>query len=403
LKVGIVTASDYSEESVRAGLERLFAYLGYDLGNPLKAIISPGDTVFIKPNWVAHRYRQSCPYQDSVYSTITHEMVIKVVADYVAQALEGKGRITIGDNPSIDADFDKLMDLTGLKSLETRYSVPCSVLDLRPLVCPDLGSYGKKHKMKSRPGDPQGVTCVDLGRQSLLNGMRPWLFRGVFDDRRETIRAHSGGHHQYTFSNSAVNADVYISIPKLKTHAKCGATLNLKGLVGTVADKNLLVHWRIGWPSIGGDEQPSFREWVKGLTAKPKKRGAWPGNDTIWRMVVDLYNAFNRIRPRRTFSVVDGIVAGEGQGPFCPKAKNAHVLVAGENLLAVDCVAARLMGFNVRKIPYLNHLLATGHIDLRHVTVVGPYCDSPGFFESNNPFLDFVPPRLWNEMRIGAG
>ena len=31
----------------------------------------------------------------------------------------------------------------------------------------------------------------------------------------------------------------------MKTHQKVGCTLNLKGLVGTIGDKNQLVHYRI--------------------------------------------------------------------------------------------------------------------------------------------------------------
>ena len=53
-----------------------------------------------------------------------------------------------------------------------------------------------------------------------------------------------------------LNADVFISVPKLKAHHKVGATLNVKGLVGTVQSKNELPHWRIGFPSVGGDEFP---------------------------------------------------------------------------------------------------------------------------------------------------
>ena len=41
---------------------------------------------------------------------------------------------------------------------------------------------------------------------------------------------------------------------------------------------------------------------------------------------------------RRFFSVVDGIVAGEGNGPLDPTPKRALVVLAGGNPVAVDAV-----------------------------------------------------------------
>ncbi|MBW8002729.1 MAG: DUF362 domain-containing protein [Planctomycetes bacterium] len=398
MKVAIAKAENYDEQKVRKAFDELFSMLGYDEDNPLNQIVKPGDKVFIKPNWVAHEYRKSCGHHDSVYSTITHPMVIRVMADYVAKALQGEGEIVIGDNPSIDADFDKLMQLSQLQDLETKYDVPCRFVDLRPLRCVDLKDYGKKRKMKSQEGDSEGSTTINLGKTSLFNGINPLLFRGVFTNRWETIRRHFGSRHDYTFSNSIVNADVYISIPKLKTHHKVGMTLNLKGLVGAISDKNLLVHWRIGWPGIGGDEYPSFGAWLKGLFQRVKKRGAWSGNDTIWRMVVDIYNAFNKIRTRRVFSVVDGIVGGEGDGPFCPVSKESGVLLAGEDLLAVDCVAGRLMGFDVMQIPYLRHFVSNNLIDFSKVKIFAKEFEEENFLNNNNRNLGFLSPGGWDNL-----
>lgn len=47
----------------------------------------------------------------------------------------------------------------------------------------------------------------------------------------------------------------------LEQHQKIGATLNLKGLVGSVANKNQLVHWQIDYQEIYGDEYPSKEAW----------------------------------------------------------------------------------------------------------------------------------------------
>jgi hypothetical protein len=94
--------------------------------------------------------------------------------------------------------------------------------------------------------------------------------------------------------------------------------------------------------------------------------GNWYGNDSAWRMTVDLLRIFyfadreGRIRDevqRRLFSFVDGIVGGEGNGPLSPDPKPSAVLIAGQNPLAVDLVAARLMGFDPQKLKIYSHAL----------------------------------------------
>jgi uncharacterized protein (DUF362 family) len=402
MKIAVGSISTYSESGVRDLLAEMFTLMGLPKRNPLSRIITSGDRVFIKPNWVAHEYRRSCNRdgKGNVYSVITHPTVIRAVADFAAEALRGKGEIIIGDNPSIDADFPRLMELAGLGDLETRYEVPCRILDLRPLICADLKDYGKKSKMKNQRGDPEGYSIINLGGRSLFKNVNALLFRGVFDERCETIRHHSGSRHDYGLSNSILNSDVYISIPKLKTHHKVGVTINLKGLVGTNSIKNYLVHWRVGFPLIGGDAYPDFPSWVTGMTTTVKSRGAWSGNDTIWRMVVDLHTIL-RERIPKTFSVVDGIVGGEKNGPFCPKAKEACILIAGEDLLAVDCVATRLMDFNVRAVPYLDYLIDHEGLDLSALEVVSR--DFPGgdFFSADRRYLYFAPPDRWENLAIG--
>jgi hypothetical protein len=96
------------------------------------------------------------------------------------------------------------------------------------------------------------------------------------------------------------------------------------------------------------------------------RSGNWYGNDTTWRMVLDLNrvlmyaDAEGRLhdRPmRRLFALVDGIVGGEGNGPLDATPKAAGVILAGANPVAVDLVSARLMGFDYRRIPLLARAL----------------------------------------------
>lgn len=390
-------------ETVQEVILQGFRALGCKSKNPFKelGIVKKGDSVFIKPNWVASRWRESCPHKDNLYCVITHPAVIEVIVDFVALALENTGEIILGDNPSIDADFEELMNFTEIRKLEEKYKGLLTIKDLRPLVCDDLKNYGKKNLMIHQIGDDRGGIEINLGKDSLLYGIDPNRFRGVFDEREDTIASHTGNNQIYTFSKSLYDADVYISIPKLKTHQKVGVTLNLKGLVGSISNKNQLVHWQVGYPEIGGDEYPDKNSYIAAQTAKVTHRGAWFGNDTIWRMVADLYLAMKR-KNRKYFSVIDGIVAGEGKGPFCPTSKYANSLILGENLLAVDCVAVRYMGFNPKRIKYLNYFLDKNFDDVspNSIEVYDDGLKISNFFDSTDRYKDFKVGKTWEVIKI---
>lgn len=396
--VAIAQADSYRPNKINRALNEIFHSLGMNPDNPFEGLVKPGQRVFIKPNWVASRWRKSCDHIDDLYCVITHPNVIEAVADRVALALQGKGEIIIADNPSIDADFEELMEFTGIRRLEGKYDVPCHIYDLRPLVCKDLKDYGKKNKMAHQPGDPNGEFEVNLGRESLLHDVDSTLFRGVFDEREETVAAHTGDTQLYTISGSLYTADTYISIPKLKTHQKVGATLNLKGQVGAMTRKNQLVHWRVGSPETGGDEYPDRESWERAQHAKVTHRGAHPGNDTIWRMVVDLYKSL-MTKERRYFTVIDGIMAGEGQGPFCPTSKHANVLLGGHDLLTADIAAVRYMGLDPLKIKYLEYFIKTWNIDLCQLPVYLFGERREDFFYAPTRYADFEVPFAWRGIK----
>lgn len=402
-RVAIQKCDSYKLSSVSKALDDLFEALGLPKENPFGAFIKPGMTVFIKPNWVASRWRESCDHIDDLYCVITHPHVIEAVADRVALALNGKGKIIIADSPSIDADFDELMVHTGIKKLEKKYDVSCEIFDLRPLVCPSLDVYGKRDKMVRKTGDPYGEVKINLGRSSLLSSVDSSLFRGVFDEREETVASHTGDKQLYTFSRSMYNADVYISIPKLKTHQKVGATLNLKGLVGSITDKNQLVHWRVGYPEVGGDEYPDKQSYEASKKAEVTHRGSWPGNDTIWRMVCDLYGCLLKNTSQTRFSIIDGIMGGEGQGPFCVTAKYSSCLIAGADLLQTDAVAVRYMGIDPKRIKYLNWFIEKEKVDLnRNVEVLIDGAVKQDYFNSCDPYKDFYVVDKWAGIKVDS-
>jgi hypothetical protein len=214
---------------------------------------------------------------------------------------------------------------------------------------------------------------------------------------------------------------VVLNLPKLKTHKKTGVTLSLKSVIGLTNQKYWLPHFTEGYPEVGGDEfdrRPDLREAIENklsrfplpgdhslvaraprLEAAPKIiDGSWEGNRTLWRTILDLNRILffadreGRMRgepQRRYLTIVDGIVAGEGEGPLGATPVDAGLLVAGFDPSLVDVVAAEAMGFDPTRIPLIGEslgraLLPSGEIDRIERVFVGPV-----------PTHRFRPPRAW--------
>ena len=248
--------------------------------------------------------------------------------------------------------------------------------------------------------DPRGYQWVDLGERSRFRDADPKKLRISIAAPKKMFARHSGGRHEYLLPKSVLASDAIISIPKLKTHRRAAVTLTLKGFFGLVAGKEGLPHYTVGSPQEGGDEyiHPSARKrlysrlhdliqsgmppplkllcaaarnavwWSGKIVPFPDNvcEAMWHGNDTIWRTLLDIYRAvFYADRDghmcqqpqRRHFCLIDGIIAGEGNGPVAPDPVPAGVLLAGRNPVAVNAVAASLMGFNVEAIPTIRNAL----------------------------------------------
>jgi Domain of unknown function (DUF362) len=107
----------------------------------------------------------------------------------------------------------------------------------------------------------------------------------------------------------------------------------------------------------------SFGKLVFGDTRRVIRNGNWYGNDTIWRMILDLNkillyaNTDGSLRSEQPqarkayISIVDAIISGEGNGPEAPDPRHVGLLVGGVCPVAVDAVCARFMGFDWKKIP----------------------------------------------------
>src|SRR5262245_45048233 len=365
--------------------------------SPLGYLIRPGETVLLKPNLIDH----SQMYTDEWEHVITHGSILRAVIDYVYIALHGRGKILVADAPQTDSKMDSIKQRIGIEAIQELYwkqkRFEIGFLDLRDERWIERdGVYVETIKL---PGDPLGNARVNLAHDSFFSehqGLNKRYY-GAFYDVAETNEHHRDGIHEYMISRTALQSDVFINLPKLKTHKKVGVTLNLKNLVGINGNKNWLPHYAMGSPEENGDQFPSAttkgklenrlvlsakrlllgKSRLVSLAARKLKRlgytvfgdneevirsGNWHGNDTCWRMTLDLNRILLyanpdgsfRTTPKRYFSVIDGIQGMEGNGPVAGRPKDASIIVAGHNPPAVDVVCAQLMGFDYRKIPLLH-------------------------------------------------
>jgi uncharacterized protein (DUF362 family) len=127
-------------------------------------------------------------------------------------------------------------------------------------------------------------------------------------------------------------------MPKLKTHHWAGVTLSLKNMFGVVPG------------SIYG----------------------WPKNALHWAGIHESILDINSSLPIPQFAIVDGVVGMEGNGPLQGEAKQSGVLILGDDLVAVDATATRLMNIEPSKIDYLEmagHFL--GNISQNRIKQLG--------------------------------
>lgn len=369
--------------------------------NPFGSFIRPGYTVVIKPNLVQDRHYRG----GDIDCLITHGSIVRAVMDYVFKALEGKGRVVLGDAPVLSTRFDQAVAKAHLNEVIAFYrggaTPELEVFDFR-LVTGALDERFHVTRWLDTPGDPAGNVTFNLAGHSLLNPVAhlAHLFRLPHYRKGDTENYHRKNFNRFVVPRSIIDADVIINLPKMKTHCKAGITGALKNFVGIVALRHCYTNYRRGAPVHDGDEYPrasvikSVSETLEraidgnqtptirpllSLAFRANERlrrllgidgirdGAWYGNDTVWRAIIDLvriarYGNVDGVMadtPRRTlFTLIDGIIAGEDEGPLEAQAKKADCLLAGFNPVAVDACMATLMGYDYRKVTTVREALA---------------------------------------------
>ncbi|MDD4494881.1 MAG: DUF362 domain-containing protein [Eubacteriales bacterium] len=272
----------------------------------INRLIPHNSHVLLKPNFLAAAEKGS--------HIITHvsifEAVIRIIKDYT-------DKISFGDSPGLGS-FSAVAEKSGFMAVAAKYGVKC-------------------------------------------------------DDFHETVHVELENPILYKYwevAKAPYEADVLITLPKLKTHGMMYYTGAVKNQFGCI---------------------PGFKkaEWH---TKQPRTMD-------FGKMLLDLNSVV-----KTSFAILDGIVAMEGNGPRNGTPKQMNSLIMGKSLTAVDSAAVRLIGYdNVLSVPSLKAAYETkwGSVLPEEVNVLGESIEDmkcldfkparhDKFFEFNNPSLSKI-------------
>ena len=160
-----------------------------------------------------------------------------------------------------------------------------------------------------------------------------------FDDlnrdelRRVKLKASYTGLSSLWLPVSVLDADVIVSMPKIKTHHWAGVTLSLKNMFGIV----------------------------------PGQKYGWPKNLLHWHGINESILDICATVPVH-FVIADGIVAMEGNGPLQGAPRNLQKIVLADDPVAADATCARLMGLDPAKIEHIaNASRFLGNMDVTRI------------------------------------
>ncbi len=238
-------------------------------------IISKGDTVFIKANVVTGQPPES--------AVCTDPRVLEALVGILLK--EGCGRVCVGEGASVDVTYarDAFRD-TGLDKAVKRAGGEVVYLDEEPYVEVDI---------------PDGRVFKKLSLPKIIR-----------------------------------DSDVYISVPKMKTHLMTLVTLGIKNSQGIISREDKALFHR----------------------------------EDFHLKMIDVLKA---AKPHLV--LIDGLLAGEGLGPIYPNPVEMNLIIASTDVVAADAVASAVMGIDPFEVATtrLAHSDRIGTGDLNSIEVRG--------------------------------
>ena len=234
-----------------------------DILGGISVFVRPGDQVLLKPNLLAARAPEK--------RITTDPAIVRSVARLV---LEAGGTPAIGDSPALET-LQRVARKTGMREV----------------------------------AEELGLELVDLVQPTPVSLRDGSVFRNL------------------EIAARALEADVVINLPKLKTHSQMLLTLGVKNLFGTVVAQR-----KAEWHYMAGVDR-----------------------DTFASLHLDIYQA---IRPALT--ILDGVWAMEGHGPANGRPRRANLIAAATEAVALDVSICHLLGVPLRSFPLYRAARARG-------------------------------------------
>ncbi|KAA3656637.1 MAG: DUF362 domain-containing protein [Calditrichaeota bacterium] len=271
-----VNYTDKDLQTVRQMVER-----SLDLIGGLNFIIGEAQTVVVKPNLV------EVPFETTGGSVVTDPRVLEAVVGLLKD--HGVERVFVAEGKSVNLKHAvsgprQAFEATGLAEVVNRAGGEILGWDEEDFVAVDV------------PGGE--------------------LFESI------------------NIPKSILEADAFISVPKLKTHCQTEVTVGMKAMQGV----------------FHVDDKVNYH------------------NETFpWKMVDILRVA------KPTLNIVDGLIAGEGYGPIYTDPVEMNLVVSSTDVVAIDAVCSKLMGIEPFEVPItrLGHTEGIGIGDMERIDVKG--------------------------------
>nr|MBL0714205.1 DUF362 domain-containing protein [Desulfobacterales bacterium] len=123
-----------------------------------------------------------------------------------------------------------------------------------------------------------------------------------------------------SFSRDVLESDAVINLPVLKTHAQTVVSLGIKNLKGTIS-----------------------------IPSRKRCHNADPAMDLhLW--VSRLADPMPPV-----FTLIDGIYSNERGPAFDGRIRRSNLLIASQDIFAVDKVGVHVLGYTPAQVPHLNH------------------------------------------------
>ena len=252
------------------------AVKGLELIGGLAKIVSPGSKVLVKINHVS-------PPSSAEKGLVTHPTFVEVILDLLKEV---GADITVGDD--IESNSGDGFRVSGFRQMCERV----------------------------------GVRLINLRQAGF-------------------IEINCKGHflEKIHLSRLAVDADVIVNLPKLKTHSLTILTGGVKNMYGTIP---------------GG--------------LRRKFHGDYGRSEDFSQVLTDIFSV---VKPQLT--VMDGVIAMEGEGPASGSLRKLGIILTSHDTVALDAVATRIIGLEPMDIHTTRycHTRDLGVGSIKDIKVVG--------------------------------